>query len=125
MNKEYLFLEFVRLVISINTGLLILGVLEAMTRRIDLHRRVNLAVGISTLIVLVSFYASQWVGFDYTKVLAPVVFIVFKIGSVFLIGSMLVTSFFGILNKKKYHMYSLYATTPLWLAGLISSWVLF
>lgn len=125
MEKERIALEFIRLILSIHTGLIIMGVIEVFADRIDLHQRIMGIVVSTTIMVFMFFFGSQWMGWDYSHVLKHHTLIMFKLGALCLMVSLMATAFFGVLKIIQLHKLSLFVLGPLWFGGVLSCWMLF
>lgn|GEM_PF-4575668 len=122
MAKELVFLELMRLVLSIQTGIMTLGIFEVFARRPDIHKRIMLGINVSALLLFIFFFGSEWFGWQYNRYISQHVHIILKLGALLVSLSLMATSFLGWLGILKLHRRSLFVTLPLWVSLLVSTW---
>lgn len=125
MSKELMYLHFVQIVIVINTLILFLGVLQARKGNIALHKKINgIAVGL-TFIGIIGLVATIGMGWDYLSLTTPLRMTIHRSFSSPLLILLILTTFFGIKENRKWHMRCVYTTIPFWLGTLVTGVMFF
>ena len=125
MSPELAYLRFVQIVVSINTILFIISILQVKKGNISLHKKLNSFAVITTLVGVVGLVVTLFLGFDYSTITSKTRLMIHRGFAVPLLPILIVTAYAGWKEKVSLHKKAVKFLMPFWFGTLITGWWFF
>ncbi len=125
MSKESSYLFFVQIVVSINTLLFIIGVLQAKKGNIEIHKKINGIAGLTTLVGVVGLVVTILMGWDYSQITTPTRMLIHRCFAVPLLPLLIAVMYTGIKHKASLHKKLIPVMSFFWVGTLTTGWWFF
>ena len=125
MSKELMYLRFVQIVVSLNTLIFIVSILQVKKGNVNLHRKLNSFATLTTLVGVVGLVVTLFMGWDYSPICSGTQLLIHRCFSVPLLPILICTAYFGYKSDKKKHKLFVSLMVPFWIGTLVTGWIFF